>query len=236
MEKQYSYIEVILKLREEYQKNEKELEILKQYIELDDPKVLDYYFRCSDVKRSPIILDRDVKKSFFEKFKEKYCSYINLGTITECHKNSDGNYYFKKGEYKNPIITNQEGFDAQIKKILNSDFGKYAHSMNPDFNDGVLWFTFGGIYINYIRERLDYFAKEDFILVENKLRITDDFIKNLFNRQIPESYLNDWQKQIIDNSEPIDIFVYPEIHGITKNIELSIEKENNKVLLKRKVK
>ena len=42
MEKQYGYIDIILKLREEYQKNEKELEILKQYIELEDSKVLDY--------------------------------------------------------------------------------------------------------------------------------------------------------------------------------------------------
>lgn len=197
---------------------------------------MDYYFRCTGVKHSPIILDRDVKKSLLEKFKEKYCSYINLGTISECRKNSDGDYYFKKGEYKNPIITDQMGFNMQIDKILSSDFGKYAYSKVLGFDGGSLSFTFGCITIYNTREWLEYYSKKDFILVENKSKITNDSIRNLFNRQISEKFLNDWQKQIIDNSEPLDIFVYPEIHGITKKLELSIERENNKVLLKRKTK
>lgn len=237
MEKQYSYIDIILKLREEYQKNEKELEILKQYIELEDSKVLDYYFECTNVERSPIILDRDVKKTFFERLKEKYSSYLDSGTITECHKNSDGNYFFKKSKYKNPIITNQEEFDAQIEKILNSDFGKNA-SVSPIrcFDDDYFWFNHNLISISNYSNYLYYFSKKDFITFRSKSIITEDLVRTFFNKQVPESYLNDWQKQIIDNSEPLDIFVYPEIHDFTKKLELSIEKDNNKVLLKRKVK
>lgn len=234
MKKSYSYIEILIGLREEYLKNEFELEKLKQYTKLADEKIDDYYFRYVD---SHLILDRDIKKSKLEKLMEFInIDKIDLTMIDKCEKDSNGNYVVKKGVYKIPTILNQNAFNEQVDKILKSSFLENSTQRAVPISDGNISFTTSGIYMNRnnYHNRCNYQSRNDIIQVQSSSTITDYILFDLLSSQISSSSLNDWQQEVIEkNINQIQEVIYPEITTRCHKLNLSIDKGKNKILLKK---
>ncbi len=235
MGKYYSYIQVLLALREEYIKNELELNKLKQYIELHDEKVEDYYFRCVSSSINTLILDRTVIKSRIRRIVEEINGKIDLSMIDKVQKNAEGNYIIQEGIYKTPTIIDQEGFNEQVDKILNSPFIMDSSNQNVPVGDGYAKFTFGGIYLvnEVLHSQCGYYSTSDTLVINSSKKITDDLLYELLNSQICESSLNEWQQEIMHkNDGQVSEIIYPELNSNLREINLTIEYEKSKALLK----
>ena len=236
MPKSYSYIQVVLALRDEYLKNELELEKLKQYTELNDDMIEDYCFRSLySCINNELILNRDIIKSRLKRLIESINKRVDLTTTDIIEKNSDGNYIIKEGKYKTPTIIDQKSFNEQADKILNSAFVRNSTNLYVPISNGTVAFTCSGIYINkdHYKGHCRYYSKADDLFIKASDKITDDVIFDLLNSQVYEYLLNDWQQKILEkNSSQVKEIIYPELQSNCRKLNLSIEKEKNKVLLK----
>lgn len=235
MRESYSYIEVLLGLREEYLKNELELRKLKEYTELYDDKIADYYFRCVSSYANYLVLDRDVIKSRFKQLIEMIDNRIDLSSVDECQKDASGNYVIKEGVYKLPTITDQESFNEQADKILNSDFKNNSTNRFVPIINGSAHFMCNSICLdkdNY-KKSCTYFSKNDILKIGSSSRITDQNLLYMLDSPIYLANLNDWQREVLErNCDQIGDIVYPEISKRCRKLNLSIEKDKNKVYLK----
>lgn len=235
MEKTYSYIEVLLCLREEYLKNEMELKKLKELTELHDSKIADYYFRCVNNK---LLLDREIIKSKLKKIIERIGSVIDLTGISECIKDESGNYIIKDGKYNAPIILNQNLFDEQADRILTSDFVKNATNRCIPVSNGNVNFTSSSIhiYINDHKNCCRYSAYDDCLHFQSVSKLNDSNLCRLLFASFPATKLNEWQREIIDKnfSQIIGNIIFPELEISSNSLNLGIEKKDQKVYLRQK--
>lgn len=236
MKKTYNYIEVLLSLREEYLKNELELEKLKELTELKDDKITDYYFICVESYTNKLLLDREVIKSKFKQLIERFRDVIDLSSISECRKDEFGNYVIEEWSYKTPTILNQKAFNEQADKILTSEFVKNITNRSILVSNGNINFTSSSILLhrdNY-KKRCGYWAHDDCLQIQSVSKLNDADLFYLLDTSIPTTSLNDWQREIIDrNYDQIGDIIYPEIIKPCRKINLSIDKEDHKVYLKR---
>lgn len=236
MEKKYSFIEVLLCLREEYLKNELELKKLKELTELCDEKIADYHFRCINSYTNSLLLDREIIKSKIKKLIERINGTIDLSTISECKKDKSGNYVIKEWDYKVPTILDQAAFNEQADKILESDFVKNISNRSVPVYKGDVFFTASVISLERddYKRLYNYCSYEDILKVKGKTKLDDADFSYLLNTSVYASTLKDWQREIIDkNYGQIGDIILPEIDKHCHNLRLAIEKEDKKVYLKR---
>lgn len=236
MRKKYSFIEVLLCLREEYLKNELELEKLKELTELHDEKIADYHFKCINSYSNKLLLDREIIKSKFEKLIERINGRIDLSTISECTKDKAGNYVIEEWSYKVPTILDQGAFNEQADRILESDFVKNISNGSVPVYKGDVFFAASVISLERddYKRLCNYWSYGDILKVKGKTKLDDADFSYLLNTTVHISTLNDWQREAIEkNYDQIGDISFPEIDKPCRNMKLAIEKEGKKVYLKR---
>lgn len=238
MEKTYSYIEVLLCLREEYLKNEMELKKLKKLTELHDKKIADYHFECVKNYANEIFLDREIIKSKFKKIIDRIRGEaIDLSTVSDCIKDESGNYKIVGGSRKIPTILDQNAFNNQADKILESEFVKNMtnkFSLDPD---DEIRFDLSSItfYKDCFRNWSAYWPHEDCLQVYSYINLGARNLLTILETPIPATKLNNWQREIVDkNYSQISDIIFPEMEMPSDNLKFGMEKEGHKVYLKQK--
>lgn len=235
MKRKYSFIEVLLCLREEYLKNELELEKLKELTELCDEKIADYHFKCINSYSNKILLDREVIKSKLKKLIDRINGTFDLSAISECTKDKSGNYVIEEWAYKVPTILDQDAFNEQADRILDSLFVKNISNRSVPVYKGDLFFAASVISLERedYKRLCNYWSYGDRLKVKGKNKLDAADFSYLLDTSVYTSTLNDWQKEIIDkNYNQIGDIIFPEIDKPCRDLNLAIEKEDKKVYLK----
>lgn len=238
MEKKYTFIEVLICLREEYIKNELELKRLKRYTEMrENNKIKSYDFRCICGSCDEYLaLSRKMIEA-----RQKLLSIIYGKTefmlpLILCKKVSNGDYVIEKDIYEDIKINNQEAFNEQADKILNSDFNLNATNVFVDVVNGYVDFTCDSVYMSddEKRQQSSYMSREDILRVFSQSRLNKSGILELLNKPISATTLNDWQREIIDkNYNQIGDIIIPKLIKPCHKLNLAIEKKDKKVYLKK---
>lgn len=237
MEKMCNYMDIIISLREEYQKCREEFEMLKKLTKLNDKKIEDYYFKGMghpNLGYTEILLDRDIKITKLAQILERLNERIDITMIDRCKKNATGDYEITEVSYKKPTILNQQMFNEQADKILASCFVKNVDNQ-IDFDNSTINFTCNGIYL-YRKDYQNsciYDAIKDCIRIQTAKKMTLDDILYLIHTDIPTAYLNEWQQNVVEEHYKRHEIVLPIIPKKCKELNVSIEQEQSQVRLRK---
>lgn len=230
MQKYYYFKDVLLGLRNTYLKHQKQLSELKQYIDLKDEMIMDYYFWIS---QGELLFDREINVSYMEEFVSNWNGTIDVSTASKC-KNVDGNYVIQPNIYKSPYIVNQNEFNKKVKLILDSNFVKGNIKNNIINNFEIKFFTSTKeISIELIDQKssLYYSANIDSLYVSSLL-VNKKCLENIFCQHISQDNLTSYQIETIENSGVLNKELSILDFSVSSNRgEFLIEEEGNKVYI-----
>lgn len=79
-----------------------------------------------------------------------------------------------------------------------------------------------------------YWSYEDYLQVQSDSKIDEAKLLSLLNTTVYAASLNDWQREVVDrNYNQLGDIIIPEIDRPSRKLNLSIEKEDKKVYLKK---
>ena len=216
----YKYRQILLALREEYKKNEKELQALKKYICLTSDKELqDFYFGISAQGMDKFIeLELKHKQSMILKLIESLQNTIvkKSNTITtqiSLEYNGEKRYIVRP-DSTDYAINDMNSFMADADRVLGNKFTQNITTSKirvPETKfsirtvpSGIIADT-GDYSAFYTPSRLVYKSVDDSI----DLTVYDDplYLEQadyIFNTEIPAKDLPKFHRDIIDNSKVAD--------------------------------
>lgn len=223
--KNYYFKEVLFGLRKYYLEHQKQLNILKQYVTLDDEMVNDYYFWVS---QGVLLFDREINGVKLTEYLKKHKEILNFNTESICNKINE-DYVVENSFYNSPTIIDKPKFNKQAKLILESNFVKGNIKNNVIDNSIKMFTSTEQISIDLpIGISAYYFAYNDSLHISS-LEINPRFIEILMNSEIKSDCLNDYQNQILKQTKEINLEIPKSINN--KSNEFLIEEENLKVYL-----
>lgn len=247
----YTIQEIILGLRDEYQKQQEELKELKKLCRFDKKIVEDFDFYILNEKyieelQSELCCKYIEKQNKLQKLLNNIDTIINGERINISPKYDavsvyDNNYrnYFslinKETFEKYPIYVpeyNDEKFSALKNKLLSSEFANMSFLNSTISNLDHLWIRPNSIIMSFWDQPcVFYYPKTDSIGFSKYAELTDDEIINLLETPISSSSLHSYHIRTIDTSGIISKSVVLEKTKPSKNVELSIREEEKQVVL-----
>lgn len=252
MEKDYYTLsEIILGLRDEYQKHQNELRELKELCEIDKKKAVDFRFSVfqPENKNPELHCDYEPKQNKIQKLMTdisiKTGSYI-YGKHSAILATDNNSYHFCYPKY--PVHVRyeygmDEKFQEQATSILNSEFSqniktKYIEPVNPEIDYA---FDLEQRLIDfYIRESNDEFQEssitcrpyEDIINIRSfDKELSSEMINNALEIKVPKKELSSYHIGIIDSSKITEKPIKLERTEPCKKIDFSIQEEEKQVVL-----
>lgn len=250
----YSFKEILLAFREEYQKNAKELAILKKYVTIMDRKLedLNFYMRtqrsaeedlkllCSYIKR------KNQLQQYLEMLSKKMGFYIHRTNIGNVEKSATGIYQIK-GHYRLEI-TDNNSFAQQVEKLQKSEFVKEfsQKTICTRKNDIETILEQDISELNASRQRQDQYivgisydpvkdtvAHIDFQQLKEGPEQQMVFLDAFYDIKFPREAFSTYQQQIIEESKDAkrEILIEKEARNIYK-----IDNKGNEAVILRKVK
>lgn len=250
MEKNYYELrEVIMGLRDEYLKARRQLDELKQYVNVFSIYVNGIHFELfkDENKKAELVACYEQKNKLLNFwFNHKYKGY----DAVFLKRDESDNYYIPA--FYTALITNQEKFKEIKEQIRNSDF---VDNLWPTYydclttedkriikNENAMFYGVmdSGVKLSYCDTTLKYDSLNDKFILEmyskNKNKTSDaEFIKKLLGIKIPNDLLSQYHKDTIDNNPSRKkLITFSEEHPIKKKAQYSIEDDGQKLVLTRK--
>jgi len=248
----YTYEEILLALREEYIKNQELLKKLEKYIYVIEDENInlikfkstigqinnDYFMSYSlDSKMiSLVLLERlNIIKRMINRFMEdEVKNRIKYNVVLE----DNGNYGIKevsRGDlvWFDPtiIITDQKYFNEIVNEILNSEFMNLQNERFPSMFGYKICFTSEKIRLGNESSWVLYNAVDDVINTWNIKN--SDSLECLIRQYIPECYLNDRVKRLVDKNLKEDKFVDFDSCNLEFNSKLKIMNTDKGIKLRK---
>ena len=237
--------EIILGLRNEYQKNRKLLDELKLYCEYDDKKIKDFYFYIQGMKSNhelycEIVKRRNLMQELGIKIKDLVIGEdLNHDAILT--KDNNNSYYFVGLCDNYPICVDlsfMEKFSKAVDKVFESEFVR-----NININSGILFkdsgqsYSFNISYENisiytmglpklYYNSRLDTIRAYSF-----NEKFLPSSIYDILNFEIPSEKLKPYHITTINNNSTLNEDITFESFQPCRNIEFSIEEQEKQIVL-----
>jgi len=130
---------------------------------------------------------------------------------------------------------NQEAFNEQADKILESDFLKYIAARSIPVPNGFVNFGAGSICLSMAdyTENCLYYSYDDYLFVRSRYSLNEANFYSLLSAPISLLELNDWQREVVEkNYVPMENIIFENEGKQFRKVKMSIKKENNKVYLK----
>lgn len=248
----YTLGQVILGLRDEYQKHQSDLRLLKDFCDVDEKKVADFRFSVfqPENRQPELHCDYEPKQNKIEKlianFRKKTGSYI-YGKYKAILVTDNNSYHFCSNNYPVHIrkcYSNMDkSFQEKTTEILNSDFSKniktkYIEIVNTEINYAL---TIEQRLINlYIRESNNKFPRsvilygprEDIISICSfDKKISSELIESVLEIKVPKEKLSNYHIGIIDTTEVIAKPINLQRIQPCKQVEFSIQEEEKQIVL-----
>ena len=213
----YKYRQILLALREEYLKNEKQLQALKKYISIQSDKELEEFYFGIAVQGNDKYIEMELrhKQSMILKLIESLSNTIvkksNTITTNIAHELNGEKRYITMPNTETYKVNDMNEFMIAADRIMGNEFTqnittpkicvpetKFALRAIPS---GIVADT-GDYSAFYTPARLLYTSYNDSI----ELTVYDDPLyleqaENIFNAEIPADALSEYHRRIIDNSE-----------------------------------
>ena len=246
----YTYKQILLSLREEYLKNQKRLNALKKYIQLDQSKKYDEYdfYAFCDGQDKYIELALRERQSVIVKIIETLSNKI-IGdgdkiTTNIAHEYNGEKRYLTLPNSKIFSVNDLNSLMADADRILGTEFvQKVTSRIILDDKDYKLKISPSNIAvetgegtIEYVPARFLYTPSSDQLSImayDDPLYL--EHINNVFNTKISADLLSDYHRSIIDASTSKDKDISIQGVSMSKIPQLFdiVEQEDNSVLLKR---
>lgn len=238
MENTYTLKQILFALRKEYIEVEKQLKELEKYVnitgEIDD---ISFHIHDFNVPKTINMYLRK-KQTILDKFREiiglpgLYTRGVAFWMVPE---ELDGACYWKRKKVCS--ITDLDGFEKDIKDIVDSDFVKnIILDVVRENNDFTLKIDARGAKLYDKKEHfsiIDYHSKDNILSIgSEKEIITSDYIYDLFNIEFGREIFNDYYKGIIDNYEEKEIEIDDNFNS--SDAKLEIIEEPKRLILKPK--
>ena len=252
-DKFYSVKDIMLGTREQYMSLDDKLSFLRQMISVYDKSVEEFDFYLSKKNDN----DPQVICSFTRRLNAIKRLIINIQKKLDvydfdfdrgvCIKGEDGSYIVDSRAY-DISIKNRRLFSMCIDKILNSDFTNkmdfglaYYEKTSEDVLEDLIVGTCGIQFSNVSSDynlKCNYIASEDVINVcalDGHINPTESVVRDMLHYQIPASCLCEYHRELIDSSSIIQkpIEILSSVDESTRCVDLLIEEERNKVVLRR---
>lgn len=250
----YSLKEVLLAFREEYQKNARELAVLKKYVKIVDRHLGDLNFHMRSRKGSTedlqlfcsYIENKNQLQQYIEMLSKKMKFRIHRINIGKVFQDANGIYQIN-GHYKTEI-TDNSSFAHQVEEIKKSNFVKefsqntirvnknnIEHILEQDISELDAFrqeyndYTIGVSYdpVNDTIAHIDFQHSKQ--CPEHQMLLLDA----LYDIKYPKEVFSSYQQQIIEKSTAAkkEILIEKDAQNI-----YSIDDKENKAVILRKVK
>lgn len=254
IKKAYTVKEILLGLREEYVKFNKEMQELKKYIDIIDDEHCDFYISCASISRekSENELGNQIKFKnnknlllYVTLLKKRYIlNHLLKPSVSQYILFQDANkQYFSCNDNINILKRNL--FSDDVTKLLNSDFVENSNYSVIEYleSDDRLYmnFSLNSIEVvkfqnntNNAKFRCFFEPIVSNLMVSNDLEksISQDFLDEMLHMEVPITMLNDYFISLIGENDLKHLTIdFDDSLRKQKKIKLSLYKNENGFVL-----
>ena len=220
----YTYKQILLGLRAELLRLNKELDKLKEYT-TSNKHIQNYYFNLwTTTDLTPELYLFAEKETNIISFLKKQLGYQNTTKTSIMTKGNNGLYHITYPKNQQTFInfTNKEKFIKLANEILDSQIAKKMPIYNIIYGlNAKLTLNFYQLYINLKQFgkifQMTYLGREDILQfhaalthssVNTKIILTQEILDNILNTKFPKEKFSDYHQKIIENNtQNFDIII-----------------------------